>query len=39
VVKMALDRAGCIRCVCIPDEMAMHTTRLFAGEPPRDSKC
>lgn len=32
VVRMALDRAGGIKCACIPDEMAMHTARLFGGE-------
>ncbi|OJA21230.1 hypothetical protein AZE42_07994 [Rhizopogon vesiculosus] len=38
VVRMALDRAGGVRCVCIPDEMAMYTARLFAGESPHDAK-
>ncbi|OAX38039.1 tryptophan synthase beta subunit-like PLP-dependent enzyme [Rhizopogon vinicolor AM-OR11-026] len=32
VVRMALDRAGGVRCVCIPDEMAMYTARLFADD-------
>lgn len=31
VVDMALRRRGSITCATIPDEMAMHTTRLFAG--------
>jgi hypothetical protein len=38
VVRMALDRAGGVRCVCIPDKMAMHCARLFAGESPCDAK-
>lgn len=32
VVRMALDRAGGVRCVCVQDEMAMQTAALFAGE-------
>jgi L-serine/L-threonine ammonia-lyase len=32
VVRIALDRAGGIKCACVPDEMAMHTARLFGGE-------
>ncbi|KIK42267.1 hypothetical protein CY34DRAFT_805099 [Suillus luteus UH-Slu-Lm8-n1] len=32
VVRMALDRAGGIKCACIPDEMAMHTARLFGDD-------
>jgi len=38
VVRMALDRAGGVRCVCIPDEMAMYTASLFAGESPHDAR-
>ena len=38
VVRMALDRAGGVRCVCIQDEMAMHTAKLFAGESPFHAK-
>lgn len=29
VVKMALERG--VKCVCVPDEMAMQTADLFAG--------
>lgn len=32
VVRMAVDRAGGIKCACIPDEMAMHTARLFGDD-------
>lgn len=32
IVRLALDRAGEIRCVCIPDEMAMQAVCKFAGE-------
>lgn len=32
VVRMAVDRAGGIKCACIPDEMAMHTARLFGND-------
>lgn len=32
VVKGGLQRAGSITCVRIPDEMAMHTTLMFAGK-------
>ncbi|KAG1719277.1 tryptophan synthase beta subunit-like PLP-dependent enzyme [Suillus lakei] len=32
VVRMAVDRAGGIKCACIPDEMAMHTGRLFGDD-------
>ncbi|KAG1853425.1 tryptophan synthase beta subunit-like PLP-dependent enzyme [Suillus subalutaceus] len=32
VVRMAVDRAGGITCACIPDEMAMHTARLFGDD-------
>ncbi|KAG2357659.1 tryptophan synthase beta subunit-like PLP-dependent enzyme [Suillus spraguei] len=32
VVRMAIDRAGGIKCACIPDEMAMHTARLFGND-------
>ncbi|VDC07861.1 unnamed protein product [Peniophora sp. CBMAI 1063] len=32
VIKLALDRAGEVRCATIPDEMAMHISRLFADE-------
>ncbi|KAG1723544.1 tryptophan synthase beta subunit-like PLP-dependent enzyme [Suillus paluster] len=38
VVRMAVDRAGGIKCVCVPDEMAMRTARLFGGESPCDVK-
>ncbi|KAG2048955.1 tryptophan synthase beta subunit-like PLP-dependent enzyme [Suillus hirtellus] len=38
VVRMAVDRPGGIKCACIPDEMAMHTTRLFGGESLCDTK-
>jgi L-serine/L-threonine ammonia-lyase len=31
VVKMALEREGGIKCVCVPDEMAMQTANSFAG--------
>lgn len=31
-VKLALDRKGGIKCVCISDEMAMASARRFAGE-------
>ena len=31
VVKMALAHPGEVRCATIPDEMAMHIARLFAG--------
>lgn len=32
VVRIALDRAGGIKCACVPDEMAMHTARLFGDD-------
>lgn len=32
VVRMALDRAGGIKCACVPDEMAMRTARLFGDD-------
>ncbi|KAG1778231.1 tryptophan synthase beta subunit-like PLP-dependent enzyme [Suillus placidus] len=32
VVRMAVNRAGGIKCACIPDEMAMHTARLFGDD-------
>ena len=32
VVRMALDHAGGVKCVCIPDELAMFAARGFAGE-------
>ncbi|KAG0701041.1 tryptophan synthase beta subunit-like PLP-dependent enzyme [Suillus ampliporus] len=32
VVRMAVDRAGGIKCACVPDEMAMHTARLFGND-------
>ena len=32
VVRMALNHAGGVTCVCIPDELAMFTARGFAGE-------
>ncbi|KAG1842691.1 tryptophan synthase beta subunit-like PLP-dependent enzyme [Suillus tomentosus] len=32
VVRMAVDRLGGIKCACIPDEMAMHTARLFGDD-------
>ncbi|KAG9318393.1 tryptophan synthase beta subunit-like PLP-dependent enzyme [Chiua virens] len=32
VVRMALDHAGEVKCVCISDEFAMSTARAFAGE-------
>lgn len=38
VVRMAVDRPGGIKCACIPDEMAMHTARLFGGESLCDTK-
>jgi L-serine/L-threonine ammonia-lyase len=31
VVKMALERQGGIKCVSIPDELAMQTANAFAG--------
>jgi L-serine/L-threonine ammonia-lyase len=31
VVKMALEREGGIKCVCVPDELAMQTNISFAG--------
>lgn len=31
VVKMALERQGGIKCVCVPDELTMQTANLFAG--------
>lgn len=31
-VKMALDRKGGVKSVCISDEMAMEAAYLFAGE-------
>ncbi|KAF8559491.1 tryptophan synthase beta subunit-like PLP-dependent enzyme [Imleria badia] len=31
VVRMALDHAGGVQCVCIPDELAMFAARGFAG--------
>lgn len=31
VVKMALEREEGVKCVCVPDEMAMQTADLFAG--------
>lgn len=31
VVKMALERAGPIKSVCVSDEMAMQTLQRFAG--------
>jgi L-serine/L-threonine ammonia-lyase len=33
VVKMALEREGGIKCVCVPDELAMQTANSFAGAP------
>ena len=33
VVRMALDHAGGVKCVCIPDELAMFAGQGFAGEP------
>ncbi|KAN0075216.1 Tryptophan synthase beta subunit-like PLP-dependent enzyme [Tylopilus felleus] len=32
VVRMALDHAGGVKCVCIPDELAMFAARGFADE-------
>jgi L-serine/L-threonine ammonia-lyase len=31
VVRMALDHAGGVKCVCIPDELAMFAARKFGG--------
>jgi L-serine/L-threonine ammonia-lyase len=31
VVKMALEREGGIKCVCVPDELTMQTNISFAG--------
>ena len=31
VVKMALEREGGIKCVCVPDELTMQTSISFAG--------
>lgn len=32
VVRMALNHTGGVKCVCIPDELAMFAARGFAGE-------
>ncbi|KAF9228023.1 tryptophan synthase beta subunit-like PLP-dependent enzyme [Gyrodon lividus] len=32
VVRMALDHAGGVKCVCIPDELAMFAAREFGDE-------
>ncbi|KIJ17333.1 L-serine ammonia-lyase [Paxillus involutus ATCC 200175] len=32
VVRMALDHAGGVKCVCIPDELAMFAARKFGDE-------
>ena len=32
-VKLALDRQGGVKSVCVPDEMAMQTSFSFAGTP------
>jgi L-serine/L-threonine ammonia-lyase len=32
VVKMALDRQGTVKCVCVPDEMSMRAAVEFAGK-------
>ena len=32
IVKMALQKTGGVKSVCVPDEMAMQATALFAGE-------
>ena len=31
VVRMAIDRPGNVKCVCVPDEMSMWAGRLFAS--------
>lgn len=32
VVHMALNHVGGVKCVCIPDELAMFAAQGFAGE-------
>lgn len=37
-VRMALDRKGDVKSVCVDDELAMQATLLFAGMFPRTTK-
>jgi L-serine/L-threonine ammonia-lyase len=32
VVRAALDRSGCVKCVTVPDEVTMQLVGAFAGE-------